>query len=172
MPDREPRYPFRCCKCNRFTAQEFGTAGGDEIDPNGEMCDSCWGVLSRKAAERAKYPIDKDQLHVLQHSLGVDEFGQGMPYRDYFVTSGGSKDHKICESLVAMGLMTNCGTKTFLQGDVFRVTGEGMKACSVMSPEPPRKTAAQRRYSKYRAARDALGVSFGEYLKQRLYECH
>lgn len=30
-------------------------------------------------------------LNILQHSLGLDEYGRGTPYRNHFVTGEGSK---------------------------------------------------------------------------------
>jgi hypothetical protein len=44
-------------------------------------------------------------LHILQHSLGLDEYGRGTFYRNRFVTGEGSTDHPLCMELVALGYM-------------------------------------------------------------------
>ena len=46
-----------------------------------------------------------EQLHILQHSLGLDEYGRGTMYRNHFVTGEGSLDHPHCVALVEAGLM-------------------------------------------------------------------
>src|SRR6478609_3022343 len=48
-------------------------------------------------------PMDCKQLHILQHSLGLDEHGRGTMYRSHFVTGEGSKDHADCMALVEAG---------------------------------------------------------------------
>lgn len=43
------------------------------------------------------------QLQILQHALGVDEFGRGKQYRNHFCAGGA--DEVICRELVALGYM-------------------------------------------------------------------
>lgn len=103
------------------------------------------------------------QLHILQHSLGVDRFGQGKQYRNHFVTGEGSLDHPDCMALVGMGYMTRRqGSALTGEMDVFFVTDAGKAAVAEQSPK---LTPAQKRY---RAWLDAdCGLSFIEYCKAR-----
>lgn len=98
-----------------------------------------------------------EQLHILQHSLGVDQYGQhpkshkphdegdgrGPYYRNHFVTGELSNDYPLCQSLCDMGLMRMARRRpTFLAGDMdcFYVTLEGMSAMREHSPKPPANT--------------------------------
>ncbi|CAN5571841.1 hypothetical protein BH10PSE14_BH10PSE14_06160 [soil metagenome] len=103
------------------------------------------------------------QLHILQHSLGVDQYGQGERYRNHFVTGPGSTDYRDCMSLVAQGLMTRRPGSPLTGGDdLFRVTPEGQQFVTAHSPAPPKLSRSQKRY---RAWLDAdCGFSFAEYL--------
>jgi hypothetical protein len=42
-------------------------------------------------------------LHILQHSLGLNEYGRGTFYRNRFVTGEGSIDRLLCMELVELG---------------------------------------------------------------------
>lgn len=89
-------------------------------------------------------------LHILQHSLGVDQYGQGEQYRNRFVTGPGSVDHPICMELVGKGLMTRRVAPEGYGGmDFFYVTEAGRQFVADNSPSPPRLTKAQRRYRAY-----------------------
>lgn len=105
-------------------------------------------------------------LHILQHSLGVDQFGQGDHYRNRFVTGEGSDDHPLCEALCAMGLMkvSEPRPSVFSGMDLFFVTEAGKRAMAENSPAPPKMTRAQKRY---RAWLDgpADWMTFGDYLR-------
>ena len=83
-------------------------------------------------------------LHILQHSLGVDQFGQGRQYRNHFATSPGSKDFDDCSSLVEMGLMIDHGPLA-ISGRMhcFCVTPAGVDVVAMESPSPPKKTRSQ-----------------------------
>jgi hypothetical protein len=99
-------------------------------------------------------------LHILQHSLGVDKYGQGNRYRNQFVTD----QNRLCEELVSMGLMRNFGWNAATGGvNCHRVTDEGVVAMKMNSPEPPKLTRSQRNYRAY--LRGDCGVSFGEWMK-------
>lgn len=68
------------------------------------------------------------QLEILQHSIGADQYGRIERYsnRDYFITGLGSDDYAVCETLVESGLMTMTpGNEITGGGDVFRVTDAG-----------------------------------------------
>ncbi|RIV79549.1 hypothetical protein [Pelagerythrobacter aerophilus] len=103
-------------------------------------------------------------LHILQHSLGVDQYGQGEQYRNYFVTGEGSIDHPICMEAVERGLMIRrAGNALTGEMDLFHVTDAGRAYVAENSPAAPRLTASQRRY---RAFLDHdCDLSFGEWLR-------
>lgn len=106
-----------------------------------------------------------DALHVLQHALGLDCYGQGASYRNHFVTGPGSADHAACLELVASGLMTRSAGSLISGGmDVFNVTSAGRAHVCNSSPTPPRKTRSQLRYARYLDADSNL--PFGEWLRR------
>ncbi|MDR3444726.1 hypothetical protein [Dyella sp.] len=107
-----------------------------------------------------------DGLHILQHSLGVNQYGQGAQYRNHFVTGEGSKDHRACMELVAQGLMTKrSGSQLSGGDDVFFVTPAGIDHVALKSPAPPpepKLTRSQKRYRDW--IRADTGLSFAEWL--------
>lgn len=106
------------------------------------------------------------KLHILQHSLGVDNHGQGDQYRNHFVTGADSDDWPACRELVAEGLMTETpGNAITGGGSVFRVTPAGVDYVALHSPAPPKLTRSQRRYEAFLDADS--GMRFGEWLKLR-----
>ena len=109
-----------------------------------------------------------DILHIIQHSLGVDQFGQGNQYRNYFVTGEGSVDHPICMEAVGLGLMKIMRAKYELYGgdDMFAVTDEGKAWMAENNPAPPKLTRSQQRYQRY--LESDSGVSFGEWMKRKV----
>lgn len=102
-------------------------------------------------------------IRILQHSLGVDEFGRGEQYRNHFVTGDGSVDHPTCLLAVAFGLM-EMRTGTALTGgdDLFTVTPDGKRCMADNSPVPPKLTRSQRRYQAYLDA--DCSMSFREWM--------
>ena len=117
--------------------------------------------------ETGSEKVRSNLLHILQHSLGVDQYGRGNQYRNYFVTGEGSTDFPLCSELVAMGLMQDRGTQSMCGGDhVFHVTEAGKAAVREFSPAPPKLNRAQRRYQAF--LRADCGMTFGQYLKA----CH
>ena len=105
-------------------------------------------------------------LHILQHSLGVDKYGQGRQYRNHFVTGPGTINWPYCQELVALGLMTRRGGNELTGGDdCFYVTDAGKLAMAEASPKPPKLTRGQRRYRAF--LRADCGMSFLEWLN-----CH
>ena len=106
------------------------------------------------------------KLHILQHSLGLDQYGQGKSYRNYFITGPNSTDYKHCLELVAMGLMRQTVGNSITGGDdVFRVTDAGRQFVASNSPTPPKLTSGQKRYQEFLDADS--GLKFGEWLKSR-----
>ncbi len=112
-------------------------------------------------------------LSILQHALGVDEFGRGTQYRRHFVTGPGSADFGACCALVEAGHMIRQSGSPLTGGDdLFLVTHEGRRWMAENSPAPPKLTRSQARYQRYCDADSSL--SFGEWLKydrepERLY---
>jgi hypothetical protein len=108
------------------------------------------------------------QLEILQHSLGVDEFGRTpkgfRPFtRNHFCA--GVADEPDCQILVDAGLM-----QLHKQTDVFpyfncSVTDAGIQAMKTASPEPPKPSASQLRYREFLDADGALGQTFRDYLR-------
>lgn len=104
------------------------------------------------------------QLDILQHSLGVDQYGRGRQYRNHFVTGAGTTDFPHCMALVEAGLMTRRpGTAISGWDDVFTVTRAGVRAVAEHSPTPPKLTRSQRRYQEFLDA--DCGLKFGEWLR-------
>lgn len=107
-----------------------------------------------------------DRLHILQHSLGLDKYGQGRQYRNHFVTGPGSDDYDNCVSLVADGLMAMRNGSAISGGDpIFSVTQKGIDYVSDNSPKPPpqqKLTRSQKRYQDY--LRSGCDMSFAEWL--------
>lgn len=66
-------------------------------------------------------------LHILQHSLGLNGKGQGVQYRNHFVTGEGCSDHQTCMELVEKGFMKQrVGSALSGWDDVFYVTPAGI----------------------------------------------
>ena len=109
------------------------------------------------------------KLHMLQHSLGADEFGRGRQYRNHFVTGEGSIDHPHCMALVEMGLMTKHRGSALTGGDdLFHVTDAGKRYMAEQSPAPPKLTRSQTRYHEYLDADSS--DSFADWLKRGGYK--
>ncbi len=105
--------------------------------------------------------LTKEQLHILQHALGVDGFGLGEQYRNHYV--GGAEE---CRPLVAIGYMTEHKASEITGGDpLFTVTEAGKKAVKDESPKPPKITRSQQRMMDYRDFADAYDCSFKDFLK-------
>ena len=106
------------------------------------------------------------KLHILQHSLGLDQYGAGSQYRNHFVTGEGSTDFDDCRALVADKLMTESAGNALSGGDsVFRVTQKGVDFVALNSPKrppEPKLTRSQKRYREF--LKDASGLSLREWL--------
>lgn len=91
-----------------------------------------------------------EQLHILQHSLGLDQYGKGNAYRNHFVTGPGTDDYPHCQELVTAGYMLEHPRSTLSGGDpVFTVTDAGKNAVTAYSPKPPRLTRSKQRYQQW-----------------------
>lgn len=108
--------------------------------------------------------ITPDQLHTLQHALGVDQYGQGPMYRNHYC--GGAEE---CRPLVAMGFMREYPASELTGGaPLFRVTETGRQAVREQSPKPPKLTRSQRRYREFLDADS--GMRFHEWLKAKEWQ--
>lgn len=108
--------------------------------------------------------MDAKQLHILQHSLGLDEYGRGTMYRNRFVTGEGSLDHPHCMALFDQGFMSRvANVKPFGGSDCFTVTEEGKCAAVANSPAPPKLTRSQQMYQDWLSYDSDM--SFIEYAK-------
>lgn len=107
-------------------------------------------------------------LHILQHSLGLDQHGRGRMYRNHFVTGEGSTEWPFCIEAVDRGLMVRRPGNVLSGGDdVFIVTDAGKRFVQAESPPPPplpKLTRSQNRYHQWLEA-DWFAGSFGEWLK-------
>lgn len=110
-----------------------------------------------------------EQLSILQHTLGVDQHGQGRPYRNHFCMGPGTTDYPHCQALVAQGLMTQHAGGALSGGsDIFMVTDAGKAFVRQRSSKPVPLTRSQRRYRNFLASGAGdVGYSFGEWLKRR-----
>lgn len=89
-------------------------------------------------------------LHIIQHSLGCDQYGRGEQYRNHFVTGEYSVDFPICIAATLFGLMKRRSGNPLSGGDdVFNVTPEGKQWMADNSPAPPKLSRSQRRYQAY-----------------------
>jgi hypothetical protein len=108
--------------------------------------------------------LSDKQLEILQHALGLDQYGRGSEYRNRFVTGPGSADFDRCRELVGRGFMEDHGTHALYGGShLFAVTDTGRRYVRGQSPRPPKLTVGQRRYQRYLDA--DCGLSFGEWLR-------
>ncbi len=110
--------------------------------------------------------MEKRHLEILQHSLGVDEFGRGQQYRNHYVAGFDAANE--CRELVALGYMVERPASALTGGDpCFHVTDAGKSAMSKASPAPPKLTPGQKRYQEFISAADAFNCTFKEWLKMR-----
>jgi hypothetical protein len=105
--------------------------------------------------------LTTEQLGILQHALGVDQYGRGEMYRNHFCA--GEKDETICRELVEIGLMTTF-TRSYLPYYNCTVTEAGKAAVVSQSPNPPKLTRSQARYRNFLSA--DTGEPFIEWLKR------
>lgn len=99
-------------------------------------------------------------LEILQHSLGVDQYGRGSHYRNHYCAGG--DDEGACRELVAMGYMETF-ERSYLPYYNCKVTEAGKAAMTAQSPQPPKLTRSQIRYRRF-LDHDS-GLSFREWLR-------
>jgi hypothetical protein len=59
--------------------------------------------------------MDPKLLHILQHSLGLDHYGNGRQYRNHYVAGGDAVEN--CRALVAAGYMEEYRPSALSGGD-------------------------------------------------------
>lgn len=75
-------------------------------------------------------------LEILRHALGLDRYGRGVQYRNYFSTGPGTDDWDVCRRLVERGLMIDRGACQLYGGDhVFSVTHQGIEYARTSSQD-------------------------------------
>lgn len=109
------------------------------------------------------------RLNILQHTMGLDEFGRGNKYRNHFVSCKGHHDQPEIDIMVSEGLMEKVlGIHPELLGGkdshCFRVTRKGERYIEENSPKPPRLTKAQQRGARWREFGDMFD-SFRDFLR-------
>jgi hypothetical protein len=110
-----------------------------------------------------------EMLSVIQHSLGVDKFGQGDQYRDHFVTGEGSTDWPICMEATGLGFMKRHASPAHFGGnDFFIVTDAGRVWMAENSPPAPKLTRGQRRYREWLNISDVYDISFIDYCRRKI----
>jgi hypothetical protein len=105
--------------------------------------------------------MTQSQLEILQHSLGVDKYGQGEMYRNHFCAGG--SDESVCRELVTLGYMKQHKTTEAYPYFNCSVTDEGKAAMIRESPKPPKLSRSQKRYREF--LRADCDMKFGEWLK-------
>lgn len=93
-----------------------------------------------------------EMLKILQHSLGLDEYGQGNQFRNHFVAGG--KDLEVCRQAVIEGFMVERQATSVSGGSPwFSVTPAGIDHVALTSPvrpPAPKVSRSKQRYQRYR----------------------
>lgn len=107
-----------------------------------------------------------EKLNILQHSLGLNQYGEGVQHRNHFVTGEGGKDIEYCRALVSDGLMKERAGTALSGGDlIFQVTAAGIEFVGQNSPKRPPEPKISRGKQRYREwLRADCGLSFAEWL--------
>jgi hypothetical protein len=121
--------------------------------------------------------LSAEHLHIIQHSLGCDQFGQSEHrrrdegdgcfgyYRNRYVSDATSDLLALCSA----GLMKDHGPQTLAGGmRCYCVTPVGIEVMIAESPKPPKLSRSQRRWQHYRKVADCF-ESFRHFLA---YEKH
>lgn len=108
----------------------------------------------------------RDQsLHILQHALGLDDFGRGTSYRNHYVCGEDCDSWPLLVDHVNAGRMTRHGPREVFGGSYcFVVTEAGREYVRSNSPVAPKPSPSKRRYQRFLDADS--GLSFGEWMKR------
>jgi len=106
--------------------------------------------------------ITAQQLHILQHSLGLDQYGQGEAYRNHYV----SDPNPDLIALEKLGYLHDRGPQSMMRGNhLYQVTPAGKQCIYRESPKPPKISKGRRKYLAF--LRADSGMKFGEWLKTK-----
>jgi hypothetical protein len=110
--------------------------------------------------------MNPKHIRILQHSLGVDQYGQGSQYRNHYAVGLGCDSFDDCTQLVQSGHMIDHGARESWGGmHHFAVTPKGIDSVALESPAPPKVSRSRARYLKF--LRSDCGLTFGEWLKSK-----
>lgn len=108
-------------------------------------------------------------IQILQHSIGVDQYGQSEQFRNHFATGPESKDFVDCQALVQAGLMQDNGARKIYGGmHVFTVTALGVDYVDFNSPAAPKVSRSKQRYQAY--LKSESDEKFGDWLKNPYWD--
>lgn len=126
---------------------------------------------------------DRDpSLHILQHALGLDDYGRDergrmpadveQPYRNRYVVGEDCDSWKLCMEHVEACRMTRHDECRPWTGGMscFCVTEAGLTFIREQSPKPPKVSRDKQRYLDWLDEADATGERFGEWLKRKARE--
>lgn len=113
---------------------------------------------------------EASRLQILQHSLGLDQFGRGNMYRNRFITGEGSIDYPHCMALVERGLMERRGFSALTGGDwFFEVTEAGKTFVLEHSPKLTAKQRLRDRYNRWLDLSDVMpDLTFRDFLVRKI----
>jgi hypothetical protein len=114
---------------------------------------------------------DRDaSLHILQHALGLDDFGRGKAYRNHFATGPECDNWGLCMAHVEAGRMKKHEPRAIFGGGehcCFVVTDAGKAFVREHSPRPSKRQRSRDRYLEWLRISDVCpDLTFGEWLKQ------
>lgn len=119
----------------------------------------------------ARFDVNPNQLHILQHSLGCDDYGQ----TEYRGRETYYRNRYICDpepaliELCNLGLMEDHGAYEIVGGmHCYCVTPAGIAVMKAESPAPPKVSRSRQRYRDYLRADSSW--SFGEWLRYGGYK--
>ena len=155
---------------------------GQNINHACSSCKIISAIIHREKVNIAAYPVVfsfdpsrkllpaprpvKEKLQILQHSLGVDQYGRGEQYRNHFATGPGGSDWDVCQELADLGLMKRYEPKAWMGGMYcFVVTDAGKAFVAEKSPAPPKLTRSQKRYREF-LKDDFFEGNFMDWLKE------
>ena len=104
-------------------------------------------------------------LHILQHALGLDDFGQGSPYRNHFVSGPDCDNWALCMAHVEARRMVRHEPRAIFGGPghyCFVVTDAGREFVRERSPKPPKLSRSKRRYRQW--LEEDSSLPFGKWL--------
>lgn len=108
--------------------------------------------------------VSEKQLHYMQHALGLDRYGQGSRYRNFFTSGPDSDSWEELNGLVALGLMRRHEPREITGGlHCFTVTDLGDRYVATHSMPSPKLTRSQIRYREWLEAEP--GIPFGDWIK-------